>query len=114
MAAISRRQSGQFADMAAPNSIATQRPDFILRQMDGETLLYRHSLKKTIYLNESAAAVWQLCDGERTVQQVADILADAYPEARAKVVADVNDVIDDLYREGALRLESRAAKTDKA
>jgi hypothetical protein len=93
--------------MAAPNSIPTQRRDYIIRQMDGETLLYRHSLKKTIYLNETAAAVWQLSDGVRTVKQVADMLADAYPETRAEVIADVNDAIDALYREGALRLESR-------
>ena len=99
--------------MAAPNSIPTPRRGIVLRQMDGEILLYRHVLKKTIYLNDSAAAVWQLCDGERKVQQIVDILADAYPDMRAQVSADVNSAIDSLYREGAIRLETRAAKTEQ-
>jgi Coenzyme PQQ synthesis protein D (PqqD) len=98
--------------MANLNSIPTPRRDFSLQQMDGETLLYRRSLKKTIYLNESATAVWQLCDGRRTVQQVVDILANAYPEAHAEVAADVNDAIDNLFREGALRLETPVQKSD--
>jgi coenzyme PQQ synthesis protein D (PqqD) len=103
-----------FATMAAPNLIPISRTEFVLRQVGGKTSLYRHSIDKTIYLNDSAAAVWQLCDGERTVQQTVDLFADAYPEARAEVVADVNQSIDELYREGALRLESRPAKAVKA
>ncbi len=100
--------------MTAPNLIPISRTEFILRQTDGKTVLYRQSTDKTIYLNESAAAVWQLCDGKRTVQQLAGLLADAYPEMRAEVVAGVNQAVDDLYREGALRLESRPARADKA
>ena len=99
--------------MAATNSIPTPRRGFIIKQMDSEILLYRHSLKKTIYLNESAAVVWQLCDGERIVQHIVDILADAYPDKRAQVAADVSGAIDSLCREGALRLETGAATTEQ-
>jgi len=104
---------GLFQTMAATNSIPTPRRGFIIKQMDSEILLYRHSLKKTIYLNESAAVVWQLCDGERIVQHIVDILADAYPDKRAQVAADVSGAIDSLCREGALRLETGAATTEQ-
>jgi len=77
-------------------------------------LLYRHSQKKTTYLNETAAAVWQLCDGRRTVREVIDTLADAYPEMRDAVVADVNEAIDTLFRAGVLRLEASGGNGGQA
>lgn len=113
---VSRRSAASNPDariMAAPNSIPVPRKDFVFSQMDGEALLYRHSVNKTIHLNESAAAVWQLCDGERTVQQLVDVLADAFPDARAEIAGDVHQAVDELYAEGALRLESRPAAANK-
>ena len=81
-----------------------QRAGFQLEKLEGETLLYRHLLKKMIYLNQTADAVWSLCDGQRTVQDIIGILVGAYPEAADIVAADVREALDNLVREGALRL----------
>jgi pyrroloquinoline quinone biosynthesis protein D len=91
--------------MARPDWVPTRRLDIVLEEMDGEALLYRHATRKTVYLNESAAVVWKLCDGHRSVQQIIDVLADAYPDARSHVAADVWYAVNNLVREGAVRLD---------
>lgn len=90
--------------MSDSDAIPIPRQGFVLEELDGETLLYRHSLKKLIYLNQSAAAVWKLCDGKRSGREIARLLADAYPEAGNIVAADVRDALESLTREGALRI----------
>ena len=89
------------------DAIPIPRQGFVLEELDGETLLYRHSLKKLIYLNQSAASVWKLCDGKRSAREIARLLADAYPEAGDIVTADVRDALESLTREGALRTTDR-------
>ncbi|MGE0751685.1 MAG: PqqD family peptide modification chaperone [Variibacter sp.] len=91
-----------------PNSVPIQRRGYRVEELEGEVVLYRAPVKKTIYLNESATTVWTLCDGQRTVTQIADVLAEAYPDNAAEVRADVRDAIDNLVSEGALRLMQRA------
>lgn len=80
-----------------------------MEEVDGETLLYRAASKKMIYLNDTASAIWQLCDGERKVSDIVDVLAGAYPDARAAIAADVRDALDMLVREGALQIEADAS-----
>jgi pyrroloquinoline quinone biosynthesis protein D len=89
--------------MADESSVPIPRKGFRMEEMDGETLIYRHSAKKTIYLNDSAAAIWQLCDGQRSIKAIVDMLADAYPDKRDELVADVIEAVERLHREGALR-----------
>lgn len=91
------------------DTVPIPRQGFQLEELDGETLLYRHSLKKMIYLSESAAIVWKLCNGERTAQEIVNLLAEAYPESREAVIGDVVAALDSLVREGALHMTSRAA-----
>ncbi len=76
--------------------------------MDGETVLYEDSSKKMIYLNESATVVFQLCDGQRTIREIIEVLASAYPEVSGSIGHDVLTVIDYLVQECAVRLEAPA------
>ncbi len=95
--------------MNRPDAVPKQQFGYYSEEMEGENLLYRLGGKKALYLNESAALVWRLCDGKRTVQEIIDILTQAYPEEAADLVTEVNETIDRLAREGALRLEERDA-----
>ena len=44
-------------------------------------MLYRKGDRKAFYLNETASMLWKLCDGQRNVAAIEDLLRDAYPEA---------------------------------
>jgi len=92
--------------------IPVQRYTFVLEEMDEEALLYHEGLKKTIYLNETAAVIWKLCDGERTIQNIIDLLNQAYADSGDHVNADVADAIASLAGEGALRVRAAAEKVE--
>jgi hypothetical protein len=97
--------------MSASDRVPRQLPDCNTEDFHGETLLYWPSLEKMIYLNEIAAVIWNMCDGHRTVQQIVDELAGAYPEASALVGTDVVQAIEALIREGAIQVDAAADAT---
>lgn len=53
-----------------PRSIPSDR--IIVRDIETETLLYDEGTHQAWCLNRSSACVWRLCDGNHTVQQIAD------------------------------------------
>lgn len=95
-------------ELARSNSIPEAVEGIKMEIMDGETILYEDVAKKMIYLNESATAVFQLCDGQRSVLEIIELLAANYPDASATMSQDVVSVIDYLVQEGALRLTRSA------
>ena len=77
-------------------------PGLVVEDMDGEILLYRPSTHKAIHLNGTAAVIWRLCDGTRTVKDLVDCLVAEFPDAKPRIARDVQEAIDQLLREGAL------------
>jgi len=51
-----------------------------------------------VYLNESAAVIWRLCDGQRTVGEIVDVLKSAYPNLSHQMDAEVCDTIQQFVR----------------
>jgi hypothetical protein len=79
--------------------------------VDGELILFSAKTQREFHLNESSKLVWGLCNGESTVDEIIDLLADAYPEARDKISPDVHNVLNSLYQDGAIYFrESRPKK----
>ena len=56
-------------------------PDYRLETLDNEQLLYDPEQTRVLACNETASLIWRLCDGQRTVDEIAALLADAFPEA---------------------------------
>ena len=79
-----------------------QNPDFVIEDMEGELLLYRPGTHKAIFLNETAAVVWKLCDGTRTVNEIALLLGRSFPESATGISADVQQAVEMLSSEGAV------------
>lgn len=75
---------------------------FIAEQSDGEIVLLHPARNIIIHTNETAALVWQMCDGINTIPQIVEILSGAYPDARAQIAKDVPDIIQKLRAQGAL------------
>lgn len=65
-----------------------------------EVLVYLPNGDKTLLLNETAALVWRLCDGQRTGAQMIELLTEAYPEAGADVGPQVQAALADFVERG--------------
>jgi hypothetical protein len=58
----------------ARSSFAPKHKNVIVRQLSDEFLLYDKATNKAHCLNQSAADIWHLCDGKRTVVDIARVL----------------------------------------
>ncbi len=70
--------------------------DYLLEKIDNEITVYHPSLVTSLYLNESSAVIWELCDGKRRISEIIEILQDAYPENRTHIKNDVIGIIRQL------------------
>jgi coenzyme PQQ biosynthesis protein PqqD len=77
-------------------------PDIVVEEMGEEILLYRPSIHKVIHLNGTAAAIWKLCDGTRSVKDLIACLEAEFPDAKPRIAQDVQAAVDALLRDGAL------------
>jgi hypothetical protein len=77
-------------------------PHFRLERLEDEILLYYPGLTKTIQLNQTAAIVWELCNGTQSIREIADALGDAYPDHAAGMPEDVEATVRRLAAEGAI------------
>ena len=80
------------------------RTGFELAELDGESLLYSPDKMTMVYLNGSAAAIWRLCNGERTVEEIIALIAAAFPDLAESIGAEVPELIKRLVDENALEL----------
>ena len=62
-----------------------------------ELVLYDGQNHTAISLNLSASAIWDLCDGSNTVQQIIANLAEASGKAIDVIAADVHRALHELY-----------------
>jgi hypothetical protein len=81
-----------------------RKQEYRLEKMDNELLLFNPQDLVVLYLNESASVVWQLCDGQRTISQIAELIAEAYPEAEKSILDDVQETILLFRDKGAVTL----------
>ena len=67
-----------------------QQLDFRLeRKFDTEVLLYHPAKTQALYLNATAALIWELCNGQRTDREIAELLRGAFPDAAETIDAEV-------------------------
>lgn len=101
-------QANDVGDLTGRDEAPRERPArlerYRLEQIDGELLLFDPSAATVLYCNQSAALVWSLCDGTRTIKDIVTLLAAAFPDARGDVAADVGELVKQLVSRGALVL----------
>lgn len=79
--------------------------EYQIDEIDGETLLYHAGKSETLFLNETAAMVWYLCDGSRSEKDVVDLLSESYPGSEASIAEDVKEAIHGFVEFGGLQIE---------
>ena len=75
---------------------------FLVEQMDGEFVLLHPARNIIIHTNETAALIWQMCDGINTRDQIVEILSGAYPDARTQIAKEVPETIQKFRAQGAM------------
>ena len=75
----------------------------VIAQPSGELLILFHMESgKYFSLNESAARVWEFCDGARTAEEITRLLMEEY-DAPPEAGNDVAMLLQDLARKGLLK-----------
>ena len=88
----------QIPDSSRP----TRSPDFEISVVDDEAILLNATTLQVAHLNRSAALIWQLCDGARTLGDLRALLTAAYSETAAEVATDLIETVAALAEVGAL------------
>jgi len=84
------------------NQHPKQKSDYYLEAFNDELLLYHPGNNKIYQLNGTTALIWQLCNGRRTVAEIVDLLADAYPMASTVLVRETDTMIQQLATQGVI------------
>ncbi len=79
-------------------------PGYLLERMDDEITVYHPTLTTSLYLNETGALIWELCDGKRTIAEVIHILLELYPENKDQVELDVKLLLRRFLEKGVAKL----------
>jgi pyrroloquinoline quinone biosynthesis protein D len=72
--------------------------------IEGEVLLYHPQQTRAVYLNPTAALVFGLCDGKRSVREIIRVLTECYPDDAASLSDDVLTTINELRESGVLAI----------
>ena len=92
--------------MKSASNTPKVRPDLSWTDLDDGGIVFDSSRDKIHSLNASAAYVWTLADGSRSVNQIARELSQLCQEPFEKVIEEVHQVLDSFAREGLLILDS--------
>ncbi len=76
------------------------------RTLDGEAVLVHVGQQQVTVLNGVGARVWELADGQRSIADIARVIADEYEVSQVKAEADALAFCQDLGRRGLLTLNS--------
>lgn len=82
-------------------------PDFLLEQVVGEYQLRHRGSETAVYINASAALLWELCDGSQDLGAIKALLRDAYPGAGEALDTDVDEALAMLHGHGAIQVQTR-------
>ena len=82
----------------------------IAREEEGEVLLFEHREEgnaKISLLNSTAYAIWDLCNGENTLDDITTIFVEKFSNVKAeKIESDIKVFIDKMVERGWLEIEN--------
>jgi hypothetical protein len=81
-----------------------RRPDFVLHDRELRSFIISPDRSVAHELNPTARAVWELCDGTTTVDELVDAICEVFSVEREVAMADVTAIVDDLVAAGLVGL----------
>lgn len=76
------------------------RGDFVLREVEGETLVLDRAGERIHQLNATASHIWSRCDGQTSQRVVAEELATQYGIAVEDAAGDIAEMLSKLRELG--------------
>ena len=76
--------------------------DVWVRQTQGENALYDPATGTVHMLNETAQAIWELCDGETLPEEMISAICQLFSMHRDVVTEDIERILGDLDRAGLI------------
>lgn len=89
----------------AIDGVAIPNPRVMVQSLDGEAVLLDLDTETYFGMNETAARLWALIAGGRSIRQALDTMAAEYDTPRPTLEADVLELVGELERLGLLRLD---------
>lgn len=86
--------------MSSP--IPTHKPDYYLEVLDDEILLYHPARTTIFHLNQTAALIWQLCDGRRAESEIVALLIGAYPHNSDDIARETSETLQHFQQQGII------------
>jgi hypothetical protein len=74
-------------------------------QVGREMVLYLPGEEQAVSLNHSARAIWELCDGQRTLADIGRELGRRFESPAEAFLPDVTATVEQLVEHGLLELE---------
>ena len=88
------------------NAIPRRTSSVASRALDGEAILVNPEQGKVTVVNGVGARLWELMDGQRSIADMARVIADEYKVSLIKAEADSLSFCRDLAGRGLLTLDS--------
>ena len=88
--------------MLKSDIIPKQVSDLEIETFGDGVLLYHQSTKQAVHLNNSAAFIWALCNGNNNMAEIEHILKDAYPDGKDSIRNDMHATLEKLRQDGAI------------
>ncbi|MCP4401597.1 MAG: PqqD family protein [bacterium] len=78
--------------------VPKQVSDIEIETFGDGVLLYHQTIREAVHLNNSAALIWTLCDGNNSMADIENILKNAYPEGKDSLRSDINSILETLQK----------------
>jgi hypothetical protein len=79
------------------SELLIRRPEVSANALPDQTvLLFQRDTSLAVPVNQVGAAIWEMCDGAHTVDQMVDKLAEIYDQERGRIERDAHAFLDEL------------------
>lgn len=86
--------------MGGAKRVGPGKGHIIETEIDGEISLYDPTTDQVMVLNQTASDIWLLSDGEHTLDELTDLLAQAYGVAPEEIEHDVETTVAQFAESG--------------
>ncbi len=78
--------------------------NFISDIVDNEIILLNPDRNRFLYLNQTAALVWEQCTGELSVKEIIQGLKEAFSTSEKEIQGDVEETLQAFLKYGCITL----------